>query len=171
MSGTSRRPRPHTPVDRVPLSARTDTARAVGVVMSVVPCGIGTARHVLAQTGLATHGDTRLAAEAVLALIRGRDPQDPVQQALRTAVVAARTAPGPEVRRIHPDSDVLRAHLARFGRLRHLALTSPSDPVVQARLDDAAYTLCVLVGSRTPHAALRAAREFLAERREGSQPA
>ncbi|MEU9029447.1 DUF5133 domain-containing protein [Streptomyces sp. NPDC048383] len=69
------------------------------------------------------------------------------------------------MQRIHPDADVLRAHLARFQRLRHLALTAPADPAVQARLDDAAYTLCVLVGRRTPHAALRSARQLLAGRR------
>ncbi|MDJ0385607.1 DUF5133 domain-containing protein [Streptomyces sp. G-G2] len=163
---------PRLPPPSGPFAARSDTARAVGVVMSLVPCGTETARHVLARTARATEGDAHRAAEAVLALIRGRDPHDPVQQALRTAIVAARTmpgpGPGPGAQRIRPGLDVLRAHLARFRELRRLALTTPSDPAVQARLDDAAYTLCVLVGNRTPHAALRTARLLLAEQPKGA---
>ncbi|MFD3540076.1 DUF5133 domain-containing protein [Streptomyces sp. NPDC058662] len=149
-----------------PAAARVDIARAIGTVMALVPCGTKTARHVLARTARTTGGDTCRAAEAVLDLIHGRDPEDPAQQALRTAISAARTLPGPPLPRLRPDGGVLRAHLARLRTLRRHALTAPADPAVQARLDDAAHSLCALVGSRTPHAALQNAGRILAERSE-----
>ncbi|MFI1645592.1 DUF5133 domain-containing protein [Streptomyces avidinii] len=160
MTGTE----PHRAPAGDPFAARTDVARAIGVLMSLVPCGTEAAHRVLVRTARTTDGDIHRAALAVPALLRGRDPQDPEQRAVRAAITAARTGPGPEAGGLRPDTGVLRAHLARFRALRRLALTAPADPKVQARLDDAAYTLCVLLGTRTPHAALRSAGRLLAGR-------
>ncbi|HET6357396.1 DUF5133 domain-containing protein [Streptomyces sp.] len=59
-------------------------------------------------------------------------------------------------------TDVLRSYRLQESRM----LRDPSDPESRARFQDAAYTLCVLMGRRTPLEAARLAERHLAALRD-----
>lgn len=61
-----------------------------------------------------------------------------------------------------PDKAGLAQLLRRYRTWERLVLREPHDPVRRRRLDDVAYTLCVLMGHRTAHEAIRAAESYLA---------
>jgi hypothetical protein len=60
-----------------------------------------------------------------------------------------------------PDKSVLVSLLRRYRVWEHLALAAPHDPARRRRLEDAAYTLCVLMGHRTAQEAVIAAETYL----------
>lgn len=60
-----------------------------------------------------------------------------------------------------PDKAGLAQLLRRYRTWEQLVLQEPHNSVRRRRLDDVAYTLCVLMGHRTAHEAIRAAESYL----------
>ncbi|MET4921921.1 DUF5133 domain-containing protein [Streptomyces sp. PSRA5] len=60
-----------------------------------------------------------------------------------------------------PDKAGLAQLLRRYRTWERLVLREPHNSVRRRRLDDVAYTLCVLMGHRTAHEAIRAAESYL----------
>ncbi|MFD8981567.1 DUF5133 domain-containing protein [Streptomyces sp. NPDC059564] len=137
---------------------------AVGVVMVVTPCSVREAHRVLAAAAGAAHVTVEELAAAMAASWRGAAVPAGVQRALRRAVVAARTA-GPcaaAARPLVPSRARTEEALARFRSSRVRLWAAPADAEARQAMDDATYTLCVLMGRPTPHEALRAAELRLA---------
>ncbi|WP_286160395.1 DUF5133 domain-containing protein [Streptomyces yunnanensis] len=65
-----------------------------------------------------------------------------------------------------PDKSVLASLLRRYRVWERVVLADPHDPVARRRLEDLAYTLCVLMGRRTVHEAIIEAEQYLATDRE-----
>ncbi|MCZ1014327.1 DUF5133 domain-containing protein [Streptomyces noursei] len=61
-----------------------------------------------------------------------------------------------------PDKSVLASLLRRYRVWERVVLADPHDPVARRRLEDLAYTLCVLMGRRTVHEAIIEAEQYLA---------
>ncbi|MFF0626472.1 DUF5133 domain-containing protein [Streptomyces sp. NPDC004296] len=61
-----------------------------------------------------------------------------------------------------PDKSVLAALLRRYRGWEQVVLADPHDPAALRRLEDLAYTLCVLMGRRTVHEAIIEAERYLA---------
>ncbi|MFE2880035.1 DUF5133 domain-containing protein [Streptomyces roseus] len=138
--------------------------RAVTVLMAVVPCGADTARRILADAARAAGAGLRETAEAALALGGGGKPPSALGRALADAMDEARSATEPAEQpytRLLPDPGTIRDLLKRHRALRRRALAPPEgtaeDTAVRDELDDATYTLCVLMGRRNAHTALRSA--------------
>lgn len=138
--------------------------QAVTVLMAVVPCGADTARRILADTARGARVAPRETAEAVLALGGGRELPTLLGTALKKAVDKARSvteAVKQPYTRLLPDPQAIGELLKRHRSLRRRALAAPHDPVVRNDLDDATYTLCILMGQRNAHTALRSAELLL----------
>ncbi|MET9551860.1 DUF5133 domain-containing protein [Streptomyces sp. NPDC006645] len=60
-----------------------------------------------------------------------------------------------------PDKAGLAQLLRRYRTWEQLVLQEPHNSARRRRLDDVAYTLCVLMGHRTAHDAIRAAESYL----------
>ncbi|MET9696799.1 DUF5133 domain-containing protein [Streptomyces sp. NPDC006529] len=162
---------PDRPVPAQPRSApdgvtdRTALARAVGVVMALVPCTAATARRILANTARSARTSTLELSVAVLAL-RTRAPVDPLLEALLGLEISrAQTPPVGGAPAAGAQPRVLREQLSRLRAARRRTLAAPHDPAQRAELDDAAYALCLLTGQRNAHAALLAAEAHLAAQR------
>ncbi|MEU7062424.1 DUF5133 domain-containing protein [Streptomyces sp. NPDC046161] len=139
-------------------AARARTELATGILMALVPCSAETARRLLQAAAEEAGTTPQESAGAAVALLSGKDGPTPVQEALRTAMRRARSGPEQGAgARLLPRPDVLREHVARFRALRREVLAAPGDLALQRALDDAVYTLCVMMGRRTPHDALKAA--------------
>ncbi|GHB52636.1 hypothetical protein GCM10010347_23200 [Streptomyces cirratus] len=151
---------------REALAVQTLADRATGVLMALVPCGGETARRLLADTGRATGSEPPQTARAVVALAGGRDLPAGLRQALRAAIRGARTTSAPPAQRRPaapgPDPRLVREQLARLSALRRRTLEAPADPVLRGLLEDSADALCLLMGHRTPHEALRAGEVLIA---------
>ncbi|MET9572271.1 DUF5133 domain-containing protein [Streptomyces virginiae] len=150
-------------------AAQAALAGATGTVMALVPCTAESARRVLGDAARAAGVTLRLMARTVIATRACPADVDPdCERALRAAIGHARSrqppsppAPGT----LLPAPDVLRGHLNHLRALRRHTLAAPDDPALRAALDDAAYTLCVLMGQRNAHSALLAAEERVAAHR------
>ncbi|MFF8261238.1 DUF5133 domain-containing protein [Streptomyces virginiae] len=150
-------------------AARAALAGATGTVMALVPCTAESARRVLGDAARAAGVTLRLMARTVIATrARPADVDPDCERALRAAIGHARSrqppsppAPGT----LLPAPDVLRGHLNHLRALRRRTLAAPDDAALRAALDDAAYTLCVLMGQRNAHSALLAAEERVAAHR------
>lgn len=138
--------------------------QAVTVLMAVVPCGADTARRILAEAARASGTGLREAAEAALVLGDGGKPPSPLGRALADAVDEARSDTEPVTQpytRLLPDPQAIGELLKRHRGLRRRALATPGDPAVRDGLDDATYTLCILMGRRNAYTALRSAELLL----------
>ncbi|MEV6734888.1 MULTISPECIES: DUF5133 domain-containing protein [unclassified Streptomyces] len=135
--------------------------QAVTVLMAVVPCGSDTARRILADTARAAGVALLETAEAVLALGGCRALPASLGTALQAAMDGARSATAPPVAqpytRLLPDPQTIGELLKRHRGLRRRALAAPHDLAVRNELDDATYTLCILMGQRNACTALRSA--------------
>lgn len=151
-------------------SATAAVDAATGVLMAFVPCGHDTARRILLDTARRSGVGPTVAAHAAMAL-RG-DGKDPgarpsphVGEVLRSLIDETLSAPappsGPGSPGLLPDPAVLRRHLHHLRTLRRRAFATPDDAALRGRLEDASYTLCVLMGRRSTHLALQAAEELL----------
>ncbi|WP_267243314.1 DUF5133 domain-containing protein [Streptomyces sp. PR69] len=67
-----------------------------------------------------------------------------------------------------PDKALLSALLHRYRAWECLAEAEPRDPHTRRRRDDLAYTLCVLMGRRTPQEAVAEAEAYLGAARPRS---
>ncbi|MFE6845391.1 DUF5133 domain-containing protein [Streptomyces sp. NPDC057686] len=135
--------------------------QAVTVLMAVVPCGSDTARQILADTARAAGVAPLETAEAVLALGGCRALPAALGAALKAAMDRARSATATPATqpytRLLPDPRTIGELLKRHRGLRSRALAAPHDRTVRGELDDATYTLCILMGQRNACTALRSA--------------
>ncbi|MBW5482380.1 DUF5133 domain-containing protein [Streptomyces bambusae] len=158
--------------------------------MALTPASARTARRVLATTAAATGLSVAEVARVLVTRVPGVPVTGPLGRALRHAVQLARTAPagaaapsrlpvpggfraflgggddaeeGPgPAPRLAPDRRYTARVLARYLACDAAARAAPADGDARRDLDDAAYTLCVLMAGRTPQEAVRAARAYLA---------
>ncbi|MFD7084964.1 DUF5133 domain-containing protein [Streptomyces sp. NPDC059918] len=99
------------------------------------------------------------------------------EQAVRAEIERARaTVPAPPAAAaaLFPSEFVLRQHVSQVRAARRRTLAASHDAVQRAELENCLYTLCVLTGCRSAHAALAAAEAHLAANRlpgVGSSPA
>ncbi|MGW0400641.1 DUF5133 domain-containing protein [Streptomyces sp. NPDC003002] len=140
------------------------TQWALGMLMALTPCTAPAAAEILESAARTAGVTPREVASALSEQARGGPLPRRVERALRLAVEAARApAAGPscgllpELGRAAEVLDRFRACLARVQ-------AAPADTAARRALDDAAYTLCVLMGRRTAHQALRAAEEYVMSR-------
>ncbi|MFE2548045.1 DUF5133 domain-containing protein [Streptomyces sp. NPDC059355] len=143
---------------------RAIAEQAVTVLMAVVPCGADTARQILGDAARAAGAALHEMAGAVLVLGGGGKPAAPLGRALADAMDEARCAAEPVAQpytRLLPDPRAIGELLKRHRGLRRRALATPDDPAVRDELDDATYTLCILMGRRNAHTALRSAELLL----------
>ncbi|MGW9069131.1 DUF5133 domain-containing protein [Streptomyces yangpuensis] len=149
-------------------------ATATGMVMALVPCTAESARRVLGDAARAAGVTLRLMARTVVATRACPAEADPdCERALRTAIGHARTPQSPSppaAGTVLPAPEVLRRHLEHLRAVRRRTLAAPDDPALRAALEDAAYTLCVLMGQRHAHGALLAAEERVAAHRLPPSP-
>ncbi|MFJ1563570.1 DUF5133 domain-containing protein [Streptomyces erythrochromogenes] len=151
------------PTDRAAL------AGATGMVMALVPCTAESARRVLGNAAQSAGVTLPLMARTVVATRTAPGDVDPdCERALRAEIGHART-PYPPAQpasgTLLPSPHVLRRHLNHLRAVRRRTLASPDDPALRAAMEDAAYTLCVLMGQRNAHSALLAAEELVAAHR------
>ncbi|MGO4455981.1 DUF5133 domain-containing protein [Streptomyces sp. M-16] len=149
-------------------SAPCATAWAVGVVMVVTPCPAREAHRVLAAAAAAAHIGVEGLAAAMAAAAWGVKAPKRVERALRRAVEAARTAGADgagtsPARPLVPSRERTQEALGRFRGCRAWLWADPADAAARRAMDDATYTLCVLMGRPTAHEALRAAELRLAD--------
>ncbi|MGW6686230.1 DUF5133 domain-containing protein [Streptomyces sp. NPDC054961] len=147
-----------------PLLARPTAASAVGMLMATTPCSVRDAEQILAAAAdLADVNVLDLAAAITAGPGAGAVPVR-LERALRQAVRAAR-APA-RVRTppagLQPNRERAEEVLSRLRGCQARLLATPADPGALRAMDDAAYTLCVLMGRPTAHGAVLAAEELLA---------
>ncbi|WP_406179153.1 DUF5133 domain-containing protein [Streptomyces sp. NBC_01006] len=151
------------------VTPRAVLGRATGVVMALVPCTAETARRILLNAALTAGTTLPLMARAAAAAYNLAEESDPaLERVLRTEIGHAQTPPAPlpsEAAALLPAPFVLRGHLDHLRAARRRTLSAPGDPAQRAELEDAAYTLCVLMGQRNAHGALRAAEQLAAAHR------
>nr|WSW70850.1 DUF5133 domain-containing protein [Streptomyces sp. NBC_00995] len=140
-------------------------AWAVGTVMAAVPCSARDAGRVLAAAATAAGVTSADVAAAMAAEARGVAMPARVERALHRAVAAARAVP-PRTACIGlmPSRARTAEVLAEFRGCRARVSEAPSDMRARQALDDAAYTLCVLLGRTGVHDAVRAAERHLSSR-------
>ncbi|MFJ6793563.1 DUF5133 domain-containing protein [Streptomyces sp. NPDC091268] len=142
------------------------TARAVGVLMAAVPCSAQDARRILATAADTAHVTVEdLASAVATAPPPGARVPASIERALRHAVEAARTpVPGRAPRGAPPAPNLARTEevLTRLRGCRARLAAAPGDPGALRAMDDAAHTLCVLMGRPGLLAALTAAEAHLA---------
>ncbi|MFE0577456.1 DUF5133 domain-containing protein [Streptomyces sp. NPDC058874] len=148
---------------------RAALAAATGTVMALVPCTGERARRVLGNAAQAAGVTLPAMARTVLATRTGPGDADPdCERALHAEIGHARSPhpPGPPASgTLLPAPHVLRRHLNHLRAVRRRTLAAPEDPALRAAMEDAAYTLCVLMGQRNTHSALLAAEELVAAHR------
>ncbi|WP_371679993.1 DUF5133 domain-containing protein [Streptomyces sp. NBC_01276] len=134
----------------------------------MTPCPAREAHRVLAAAAAAAHIGVEGLAAAMAAAAWGVKAPKGVERALRRAVEAARTA-GAEgagtvpARPLVPSRERTQEALGRFRGCRAWLWADPADAGARRAMDDATYTLCVLMGRPTAHEALRAAELRLAD--------
>ncbi|MFF4317810.1 DUF5133 domain-containing protein [Streptomyces sp. NPDC001568] len=141
-------------------------ARALGLLMASTPC---TARH--ARLILATAADLAQVSVPELAGAMATAPGDGpapapgrVVRALHRAVEAARTPATPTTPDTGPPPSRTRTEevLSRLRGCQARLTNAPHDPGAVRAMDDAAHTLCVLMGRPSAHEAVLAAERRLA---------
>ncbi|MFJ7775857.1 DUF5133 domain-containing protein [Streptomyces yangpuensis] len=136
------------------------------MVMALAPCGAREARLVLAAAAELVHVAVADLAAAVVAGAHGEPVPARWERALRRAVEALRNPlPGQEGGRgvgLLPSRARTEEALARFRASRERLTAAPGDATARGAMDDAAYTLCVLMGRSTVHEAVLAAERHLA---------
>ncbi|MCB5180915.1 DUF5133 domain-containing protein [Streptomyces antimicrobicus] len=138
-------------------------AMAVGMVMALTGAPARTARAIVSATAATAGLSVPEVAHTLVS--RGLPVTGRVGRALRQSVRLARSAPAGApvpVLRLAPDRGYTAKVLDRFLACHAAAAADPADEGAQRALDDAAYTLCVLMARRTPKEAVRAARRYLA---------
>ncbi|MFI9209377.1 MULTISPECIES: DUF5133 domain-containing protein [unclassified Streptomyces] len=70
-----------------------------------------------------------------------------------------------------PDTNTVDRLLRHYRTQERSVLDSPCDLSVRRRFEDTAYTLCVLMGERTAHEAVRAAERYVSQGRPAPREA
>lgn len=70
-----------------------------------------------------------------------------------------------------PDTNTVDRLLRHYRTQERSVLARPCDLSVHRRFEDTAYTLCVLMGERTAHEAVRAAERYVSEGRPAPRQA
>jgi len=136
------------------------------MIMAMTPCSRRDAKRVLAVAAEAAHLTPAAMATMMVAGSHGVPVPTHVERALRAAMETARTpAPPSHAPRgvaLLPSRPRTDQVLREFRRCQALLAASPSERSARQALDDAAYTLCVLLGRTTVHDAVDAAEQHLA---------
>ncbi|MET9568702.1 DUF5133 domain-containing protein [Streptomyces virginiae] len=135
---------------------------AVGMLMATLPGPAYSAEQVLSAVAARTGLPVTEVARAMVAESRGTPLPVGLEQALNHAVQAARgsIAPrGPGTYLTPNRADAERA-LSRFFDARLRLRAAPSDPEARRAVDDAIYTLCVLMAQPSPYAAVNEALQY-----------
>ncbi|MEU9092790.1 DUF5133 domain-containing protein [Streptomyces sp. NPDC048428] len=137
-------------------------AWAVGTVMAVTPCSARDARRVLGAAAKTAGITSAEVAAAMAADARGVAMPAHVERALHRAVAMARTVSHRAVCvGLMPSRARTAEVLAEFRHCQSRLTAAPSDMRARQALDDAAYTLCVLLGRTGVHEAVLAAEQHL----------
>ncbi|WP_328965490.1 DUF5133 domain-containing protein [Streptomyces virginiae] len=144
--------------------AAAPTARAVGMLMAATPCGARDAHRILAAAASLVRTTPDAVAAAVVEGSYGTPVPLHVERAVRRAMKAARTSgrPAGSLVGILPARTRVEEVLTRLRGCRTRLGVTPEDPAALRAMDDAAYTLCVLMGRPTVHEAVLAAEAHLA---------
>ena len=159
-------PSPRTEKSRAPQTAPApESAKswALGTLMATVPAPAHLAEQVLSAAAAHAGLPVTEVAQAMAAGSRGTPVPADVEQALHHAVRAARrtdTAPrGPGPYLMPTRGDAEQA-LSRFFEARLRLGAAPTDTAARRAVDDALYTLCVLMAQPSAPAAVHAALQY-----------
>ncbi|MCY0932250.1 DUF5133 domain-containing protein [Streptomyces sp. H27-H1] len=154
-----------------PNAIHAAVGRATGILMALVPCSADSARQILAGVAQSTGARVEDVADAALALHTDCDLPGSLTQALRRSIDATltarplRTSDSARGRGVRPEPRLLREHLSHFRAMRRRTFAALDDACLRSELENASYTLCVLMGERSTHLALQAAEELIAAHR------
>lgn len=151
---------PAQPVGLLPESARS---WAVGMLMATVPGSAHLAEGVLSAAAAQAALSVTEVAQAMVAGSSGTPVPAHIEQALDDAVRAARhphSTPRWSGTRLMPTHAEVERALARFLEARVRLCAAPDDSAARRAVDDAVYTLCVLMAQPCPHAAVNEARQY-----------
>ncbi|MFE3789393.1 DUF5133 domain-containing protein [Streptomyces goshikiensis] len=152
------------PYDARGAGSGTAVAWAVGMTMATVPCSARDAGRLLAATAARVEISLAELAAAMAAESRGTPPPALIGRALSQAVQAARTSPdarsGRAVPGLMPSTEDAEHALGRFFDARLRLVATPADEPARRALEDAIYTLCVLMAEPSAHAAVVAAVQY-----------
>ncbi|MEU9094944.1 DUF5133 domain-containing protein [Streptomyces sp. NPDC048428] len=131
--------------------------------MAATPCSALQAAQILATAAEGAHVTPGQAAAAMIAGSRGATVPTHLERSLRRAIGNART-PSLAAARVAllPSRRRTEEVLAEFRRCRSRLAASPPDEAARRAVDDAAYTLCVMLGRTSVHDAVLAAEQHLA---------
>ncbi|MGW6613261.1 DUF5133 domain-containing protein [Streptomyces erythrochromogenes] len=131
--------------------------------MALVPCTAARSRRIVPDAARSAGAGPDEVAAAVLAMRVGEPMAPAVDEAPRRVLVDARPLPTPATASwMPPRPDVLRRHVTRLRAARRRAVEAPDDAGVRGALENAAYTLCILMEQRSTHGALLAAEALIA---------
>ncbi|MFD6185020.1 DUF5133 domain-containing protein [Streptomyces goshikiensis] len=137
---------------------------AVGMTMATVPCSARAAGRVLAAAAARVRISVAELAAAMVAESRGTPLPALVGRALNQAVRAAQASPDAGSGRagpgLMPSTEDAERALGRFFDARLRLVAAPADEAARRALEDALYTLCVLMAEPTGHAAVVAAVQY-----------
>ncbi|MFE9462795.1 DUF5133 domain-containing protein [Streptomyces virginiae] len=147
----------------LPAGAPT-TVRAVGMLMAATPCGARDAHRILAAAADLVRSSPDAVAAVIVEGSCGTPVPGHVERAVRRAMEAARTSGRPEgpLVGLLPAATRVQEVLTRLRVCRSRLGVAPEDPAALRAMDDAAYTLCVLMCRPTVHEAVLAAEARLA---------
>ncbi|MCY0922114.1 MULTISPECIES: DUF5133 domain-containing protein [unclassified Streptomyces] len=141
------------------------TPRAVGMLMARVPCSARDARRILAAAADLAGLPVDDLALAITTTPAGSLLPTRLERALRHAIEAAHTPSEPGSQAdpaLVPNAARTEEALTRLRGCQARLATTPDDPAAMRAMDDAAYTLCILMGRATTHEAIAAAETQLA---------
>ncbi|MGW1772046.1 DUF5133 domain-containing protein [Streptomyces sp. NPDC002104] len=147
-----------------PLVASPVTAWATGMLMATVPCSAREATQILQATADLAGLPAAEVAAALVATARGDAVPAHVERALHRTVLAAQSPSSPEQARetgLRPSPTRTEEVLSRLRGCQARLAQAPSDPGALRAMDDAAYTLCVLIGQPRLQNAIAAAELHL----------
>ncbi|MGW6393260.1 DUF5133 domain-containing protein [Streptomyces sp. NPDC055103] len=132
--------------------------------MAMTPCSARDAQRILEAAADLVQLAVDDLATVMTAAATGRPVPRRVERALMRAVEAARLSPPSAAARpgLTPSRGRTERVLARLRDCRARLETAPEDPAAVRAMDDAVYTLCVLMGRATTHEAVLAAERRLA---------
>ncbi|MGW7330919.1 DUF5133 domain-containing protein [Streptomyces sp. NPDC054840] len=128
----------------------------------MLPGPVHLAEQVLSAAATETGLPVSEVARAMVADSRGAPLPIDVEQALHHAVQAARSGSAPRVSGSYlmPNRADAERALGRFFDARLRLRAAPSDPEARRAVDDAVYTLCVLMAQPSPYAAVNDALQY-----------